>query len=360
MGLKVYNTRLRLFMRSRGHTSLLVLNMPSSSFETFIGPTFIMTSFSFMLYGAFCAQLYFYWANYNDHVLLQSVVVLVALLETAHTGLCMHILYKYLVSAWGDLLAVQKIIPTVTALFYIDVVNVTLVQGWYIRRIWRLRKQVIPVAFLISLLIAWVGLSLRANAYLNQYDAWVDVLSNVEQLKELNANYSISVVFDTTITSLLIFYLYRDRSRVVKRGTRRIIMSLINLSLSTGALLALARVGILISLNVSKDSITYGGIVQISNKLYANSMLASLNARQIIVQAADIDTTFAVELSHAPVSVSSVSSRIISSPLQFRTQTVTTTDVEDSEVIANKGPDDNVDSKDSASLRVFHAVKEAV
>ncbi|KAI0092709.1 hypothetical protein BDY19DRAFT_1024521 [Irpex rosettiformis] len=272
--------------------------MSSSFFETFIGPTFIMAIFSFILYGVFCAQIYFYWANYNDHAMLQSVVVLVGLLETTHIDLIIHPMYKYLVSWWGDLHAAQKIVPTLTVIFLIEVVHSS-----------DLAIQAIPVTVLAVTLIACIGLALKANMTLGRR-------------------------FRPTSNSS------QDRSRVAKRSTRRIIMSLINLSLSTGVLL--------VYLNVSKHSTAFGGIALISMELYANSMLASLNARQIIVQAAGNDTKFAVELSLAP------------SPLQFRTQAITTTDIEDSEVIANKGPNDNVDSKDSASLRVFHAVKEVV
>lgn len=38
---------------------------------------------------------------------------LYSMLETVHMALCIHLLYEYLIIAWGNLLAAAKIIPSV-------------------------------------------------------------------------------------------------------------------------------------------------------------------------------------------------------------------------------------------------------
>ncbi|KAI0799691.1 hypothetical protein BC629DRAFT_1497899 [Irpex lacteus] len=243
---------------------------------------------------------------------------LTRVLETAHLALCIHLLYEYLVTAWGNLLAAARIIPTVAALLYIEVIIISLVQGWYIYRIWRressltclsshfpyklhpriVRKQIIPVAFLCALCCVCIGLSFRETAYICSYDLWLEVYGSKQMLKELNVTYGVSVVLEVSITSMLTFYLLQDRSKIAKQRIRKMIMSLVNFALSSGILIALTYCGILISLNISRESITFGGVAQFMTKLHANSMLAALNARQAVINASTSDTMFGVELSH--------------------------------------------------------------
>lgn len=98
----------------------------------------VYNSYCCRFYGTFCAQLYYYWANYQDNIVLQSYVAIVGyvypffgtnltdvrtfrILESVHTGLCIHIFYQYLVNAWGDPSAADKVVVSVCFLLTICV-----------------------------------------------------------------------------------------------------------------------------------------------------------------------------------------------------------------------------------------------
>ncbi|KAI0799705.1 hypothetical protein BC629DRAFT_191868 [Irpex lacteus] len=300
------------------------------TFQEFIGPAFIITCFTFMLYGTFCAQLYYYWANYHDDIVLQSYVAIVGILESIHTGLCIHIFYEYLVNAWGDPFAADKVIITTTVSIYFMVVISAFVQAWYIWRIWRLRKQIVVVAILGATVIVNCALSFRACVYSREYDDWLILYAQKKFTTDVNANFGLNLALDTAITSILIFYLLSDRSKVTKRSTKKMITNLINFVLSTGVLIVLTSCGLLISFNVSHNTITWGGMLQFLAKVYANSMLAALNVRQGVMKAAATsDTKFGVELSQLSSSAESPHPQEKPmSPIQIRAQTATMTSVE--------------------------------
>ncbi|KAI0799682.1 hypothetical protein BC629DRAFT_1438736 [Irpex lacteus] len=211
----------------------------------------------YRLYGAFCAQVCYYWTNYNDNGKIQSLVILVTVLETAHTGLCLQFFYEYLINAWGDPVAAGKVVPCVIS--FIDIDNVqwaqatiylvlaisSLVQGWYIYRIWQLRKQIIPVAFMAItsflrhggvILSVHQGLSFRATAYTTTYETWVEVYNDGHFVTEVNWTFGLNIALDTSITSVLLYYLWRDRTQAIKRSTKKMVKGLINLAFSTGVL----------------------------------------------------------------------------------------------------------------------------
>ncbi|KAI0087470.1 hypothetical protein BDY19DRAFT_231579 [Irpex rosettiformis] len=332
------------------------------SLSSFIGPAFVMICCALILYGTFCAQAYYYWSTYHDHMSLQSVVALLIVLETAHTAFCIHILYEYLVGAWGSPAAVMKVIPTVAVTVYLELTISSIVQGWYIYRIWRLRKQIIPTVLLITILFAHMGISFRATAYINKYATWIEVYADNHFTVDLNCTFGLNIALDASIASVLIFYLSRDRSNAVKRSTRSMTRSLINFTFSTGILTVLTSCGLFIALNVTKHTLTFGGMVQFIAKLYANSMLAVLNARQSVMRAAAAsDTKFGLELSNMQTtSIAPASGRRPAAPIQIRTDTTVLT--VSSNTWADKRADSfsNLQSDSPPEVNMFELSKEEV
>ncbi|KAI0087480.1 hypothetical protein BDY19DRAFT_953954 [Irpex rosettiformis] len=321
--------------------------MASPPFDAFIGPAFVIICVAFMMYGTFCAQVYYYWTTYNDKQLIQYLVAFILALETVHTALCIHVMYEYLVALWGDPLSAGKIISTVTVTIYFELIISSIVQAWYIYRIWRLKRQTIPTAFLTAVLFAHVGqypcdevsrkisltcqryqaLSFRASAYTHKYATWAELYDDPHFSIDVNCTFGLNIALDASITSVLMFYLLRDRSKAAKRrSTRKMIRSLVNFAFSTGILTVLTSCGLFLALNVAKHTITFGGMIQFIAKLYANSMLAVLNARQNVVQSARAESKFTMELSYLQHDTLATPTpvRITSEPIRFRTPTTTT------------------------------------
>ncbi|KZT05771.1 uncharacterized protein LAESUDRAFT_813300, partial [Laetiporus sulphureus 93-53] len=94
----------------------------------------------------------------------------------------------------------------------------------------------------------------------------------------LTSGLSLAAVVDFIIASFLMYYLQQGRS-----GTRRtdhLIKSLQAYVINTGSLTMLVSIAILMTFLFYKNSLLFTGLVEIQSKLYANSFLATLNARE--------------------------------------------------------------------------------
>ncbi|KAI0089006.1 hypothetical protein BDY19DRAFT_162006 [Irpex rosettiformis] len=280
----------------------------------FIGPCFIIICFVLMLYGVFCAQVYFYWTTYKDHPVTKSLVVILIVLETVHVAFCIHAVYDYLVIDHADPSAFTKVIWSVGASILTEVkyyhsshsncsyycsqyLISGMVQGWYIYRIWRLYPNGIVAAFLSVLWVARMGVAFRYDSYLFQYSEWKAIESDKHYWIVLNAAFAMNVIVDLAITFVLSIHLYLKRSWAIKQSTKNIVATLINLAVGAGVLNLIASISLFATSNLSKNSITYGGIMELEAKLYANSILVMLNARRGIAEKAAANTDYTLDLS---------------------------------------------------------------
>ncbi|KAI0683014.1 hypothetical protein BC835DRAFT_1423693 [Cytidiella melzeri] len=272
--------------------------MATPSLAAFIGPALVLVCFGFMLYGMLCTQVHYYMRNYRDHPMIMSLVAFILLLETVHTGLCIHVVYAYFVIAWGNPIAISEVLWSVVTTIFLELIISTLVQGFYIYRIWRYRKNYVPVVFMTLTLLAHLGVALRATAYTAKFKTWEEVYAEKHFVFDLNCTFALNLILDVSITSVLAYYLYQDRSVAAKRGTKRMLNSLRTFAISAGAITVVASCALFISLSTTKNTLTFGGIIELIAKLYANSMLALLNARQSIVHSSRADTKFGLELTN--------------------------------------------------------------
>ncbi|KAI0341127.1 hypothetical protein BDW22DRAFT_1359344 [Trametopsis cervina] len=117
-------------------------------------------------------------------------------------------------------------------------------------------------------------------------DPWESLRDSDTGAMVTNAAWALAVITDLSIFLLLLYYLYRNRS-VGSGRTRRVVRRLLHYSLSTGAFTVVCSVTILITFNTNKDTIIYAAFVEVLGKLYANSALAMLNARQTVALKAE-------------------------------------------------------------------------
>ncbi|KAI0342478.1 hypothetical protein BDW22DRAFT_1357833 [Trametopsis cervina] len=267
--------------------------------EEFVGPCFLLICFVLILYGVFCAQVYFYYDTYReDHIIVRCVVLLLTLLETAHVALCMHAVYTYLIIDVVDPFALLEITWSIGTSIVLEFVISGLVHAYYIYRIWRLRSNIIVTCFLCSALIARLVVVARSDAYLYQYSAWTSVIADNHYWITVNVSFALNIVVDLSITTVLAVYLYKDRSLARKRSTRNMMTKILHFAFTAGALNLIASVALFIEANRAKHTLNFGGILELQAKLYANAMLAMLNARRRIREASADNYT--VELSRLP------------------------------------------------------------
>ncbi|KAI0683354.1 hypothetical protein BC835DRAFT_748663 [Cytidiella melzeri] len=269
--------------------------MASPTLETFLGPYFVLVYLAVILYGIFCAQAFYYWTTYKDGHGLKLLVFLICVLETAHVAICIHPMYTLLIVDNGS---PDKLLRTVWSTAVCCILTfVGLVQSYYIWRIWHIRQSVPIVAFLISAVLTRLAFGYRSNAFTGTGETWEAIFATKHYKIYVNIAFSLNVVVDSLITIALSVFLYQTRMSAQSRNTKNIVLKLMYYSLSAGGLTLLTSVIILVTFNVSDGTITYGGCMQIIAKLYANSMLAVLNARQGIVRGASSTQGYSLELS---------------------------------------------------------------
>ncbi|KAI0341125.1 hypothetical protein BDW22DRAFT_1346420 [Trametopsis cervina] len=278
---------------------------------------------SMILYGLFLAQVVYYWTTYeNDRIKIKVWVGILFMLETCHTAVCMHMLYFYLVLHYGDFQngLTQVVCLSHRPLFILSCLSVDQHRGFdskpvslsdmaYEQSQYHGDNDTGPTAH---------NTSRDGHMYVSTVDSWVSKVADIahtdsnsftfiddtwESLKDsntatiaTNVTWVLAVVNDLTIFLLLLYYLYLNRS-VGSGRTRRIVRGLLHYSLTTGALTMVCSVTILITFNTNKDTVIYAAFVEVLGKLYANSVLAMLNARQLIVSKAEKGGNNNLELS---------------------------------------------------------------
>ncbi|GJE90358.1 hypothetical protein PsYK624_064890 [Phanerochaete sordida] len=253
-----------------------------ASFELLMGPLLVLVCFALILFGIFTAQVYFYWNTYEkDSRFVRNFVLALWILEALHTTFCICMLYTYFINHFGDANEVEVIVWSAVATVFLEIIIVSLTQAFYIYRIWKLSKRNFLVASIPALaLLARVVLGYVAAGFLVSYKTWTAFREERGPQLTLNVALSCGGFVDLVTTGLLSYFLWRSRTSFPR--TRHVVDRLLHFALNTGALTMIFSMAILFTYNLVTTSLLWAGMVEIVSKLYANSMLAMLNARNNI------------------------------------------------------------------------------
>ncbi|CAL1703621.1 unnamed protein product [Somion occarium] len=247
-----------------------------------LGGFIVSECFAILLYGIMVAQAYVYMLNCKgDGPLLKSVVAAVALLETLHTAFIIHIIYTYAIEDFGNLEATGAITWSTASCVLIEMLVVGLVQGFYIFRIWIISGGSLVLTIVTSILLfARVTFGLGTSALLIKFKFYSTFRAQFGPLVTFTCGLSLAVAVDVLIAAILVYYLIRDKPGF--KATENVVRTLVVYFVNTGVITMLVSIIILIFFFVFKESLIFGGMVLIASKLYSNSFLGTLNARQML------------------------------------------------------------------------------
>ncbi|KAL6302052.1 hypothetical protein BKA93DRAFT_827705 [Sparassis latifolia] len=128
------------------NSTITALIVPASGMATIIEELLegllVEVFVAIFLYGIATAQVYFYWMNFaNDSVWIRSTVLLVWVLETVHTCMCVKMITQYTIVDFGDVPAVAHIIWSAGVTVMLAVLIAAMVQTFFIHRIWILSRR---------------------------------------------------------------------------------------------------------------------------------------------------------------------------------------------------------------------------
>ncbi|KDR83472.1 hypothetical protein GALMADRAFT_132917 [Galerina marginata CBS 339.88] len=263
--------------------------------DTTFGAAYIGVVAAAMLYGVSFVQTCYYFLEYRQDVwFIKALVGAICIFETIHQALISHTVYYYLITNYNNPGILNNIVWSILLEVLFNGLIGLLVQGFLTLRVWRCRSMSsswfdfalnlsvsgrnVPLTIAVATLVfACFGCSVAFTAQSMQLDTWVEL----EQLKGLSMAINLlGAATDITIAAALFVFLHKSRTGFKKSDT--MISRLIAFTVSTGLLTSICAVASLISILASGDTLIYVAFYFSLGRLYSNSVLATLNARQII------------------------------------------------------------------------------
>ncbi|KAK7042654.1 hypothetical protein R3P38DRAFT_322697 [Favolaschia claudopus] len=246
-----------------------------------IGAYQIGVLISFMLLGVTVTQAYVYYSRFpDDSWKLKSLVAFVCICEFAQAVCISHALYKFTVVDYRNTDLITGRLPKSldTAVFFAGLIE-ECVQGFFAYRILRISKRLlIPVAILIfasvRLILSCVvfGITLRLGSLHSYYEHW----------SWLSLFLWSAGAGNDIFTTVVLLYLLCNHRAVGQKRTVALVDKLIIWSIETGLLTSATQILLLILFITKKATMIWLAVFVVSSRLYANSLLASLNSRETL------------------------------------------------------------------------------
>ncbi|KAJ7050330.1 hypothetical protein C8F01DRAFT_1264213 [Mycena amicta] len=249
-----------------------------------IGALLVGTLCSYILLGVTITQSYLYFTRFADDPMgLKILVGFVCLIELTHTGCIGHVIYYCAVLNYGNPASLLGKMPASLGLSIVLAGIITaLVQGFFAFRIWTLAPnklvRIVPIGLWIS---AFIYLIAAAAASALQISA-ASVPAFIDRFGWLLlVPWIINLINDNTITISLVLLLLSTRSKGFNKTTA-LVDKLIKWTIETGMITSMFSIITLAFYQVDKPTFIWVGIQFVKARLFAISLLASLNSRQTL------------------------------------------------------------------------------
>ncbi|KAJ3527343.1 hypothetical protein NM688_g8142 [Phlebia brevispora] len=241
---------------------------------------------SVRLSGILTVQVYFYLMEYGeDPTPLKAFVVFVWLVEYAQSAFCIHVVHTYVSTDFENVLGIAHIVWSVGVFVALEVLLIALIQIFYIYRAWLLSNRnwivatvpvrtVYPFCAHFLMLSHWKGvtLSLRAGfgfataALTYKHTTWVAFREAHAVKYTVNTALGLGIIVDLMVAVFLVYEL-RSEAGFSLRPPVPYVQTILVYAMGTGASTLVA-------------SLMFCAIL--ATVVYANTMLANLNARKRI------------------------------------------------------------------------------
>ncbi|KAI0819251.1 hypothetical protein BC628DRAFT_1403890 [Trametes gibbosa] len=243
------------------------------------GVMLLSTIIASALYGITILQTLYYYDRFpKDQWVLKVAVAAIWLLDTTTIVLDSHAVYYYLIDNFNNPAALATQVWSAQVEIIITYTVVAIVQLFFVHRIFQLRPYAwyIPLVMGVTALASY-GLVIVIVARVFANPAWQNVQTDSVN-DPLIANWVLGMIVDIAITVVLCWYLWAEKI-YVRHKTHRIINKIIVFSVNRGAIAAVVQIFTFLTKLIVPQNLVWLAFHNALSKVYANSMLATLNSR---------------------------------------------------------------------------------
>ncbi|KAI6095955.1 hypothetical protein EDD16DRAFT_716604 [Pisolithus croceorrhizus] len=233
------------------------------------------------LYGVTTLQSYVYYLNDSEDALtIKFLVAIVWILDTLHILFMSHALYYYLITGYGVPTSFEYIVWSLPAMVLVNAIVISAVQCFFAHQIYhlcrpRVRWWVTPPIMLSIVVELGFGMETAVLQFVNHE---VSIVTQIT-FYAVTPVMTIMGLAEVVITMSLCILLYDRGSGSALPRTKRLLNTLIIYAVNRCLLILLAAAAILAVVLAAQD-MWFLALSLVIGKLYANSLLASLNSRE--------------------------------------------------------------------------------
>ncbi|TBU53298.1 hypothetical protein BD310DRAFT_981196 [Dichomitus squalens] len=231
-----------------------------------IGVVNIGVAMSAMVYGVTCIQTFQYYRSAKskeDSLFIKALVPSLWFLDSVHQALVMHVSYFYLITNYANPAALLQAVWSIPSTIIVTGVIAFLADGFFLLRIWRLKRNMVITANCILATVAHLATNLPYPIRFLEFRSLVEAEA---QLKATGtASLAVGAAANMVISGAMVWILSQE-----KATTRR------------GPLTCIFEIAALVSY-LAAPSLLYNLFFEIIlGKLYVNAVLTALNSRAYV------------------------------------------------------------------------------
>jgi len=255
-----------------------LLSLADQTLDNTIGAMFLGIVAATFLFGITTLQTYWYYHTYpNDSILHKCSVTILWILDWFHLVLVVHATYTYMVTGFGNSLGLLDITWSIKLQASVTVLIILIVHSLYAIRVWLLGgyhrgvlgyivASVVAAGFAIGIVLAYSIYTVKTYPDLEKI-AWI-----------INAALGTSTSIDFVIAAAMCYYLRKSKGSITRLNSR--IAIIMQYSLSSGLLTSAFSLSAMFTYILLPNTFVFLAIEFLLTKLYVNSFIAMLNARE--------------------------------------------------------------------------------
>ncbi|CAK5266432.1 unnamed protein product [Mycena citricolor] len=246
-----------------------------------LGALLVGGSVALFLSGVVAVQCIIFFKLYpGEGVRSRAMVLSVWLLDSLHSAFIVTSLYIYFIRLFGDASKTLFIPWSIGLSVLVTALQTLIVHLYFARKIFRSSGGswwiTLPIVLLACCRLVAATYSTAEMIHLQRYTAFNDEYPG----GIFTTGLSLSAVVDVLITGCLCYFLQRMRRRTASGPMSQMVNLLTLYTLENGLLTCLTTTASLICWLAMPNNLVFLGLHFIIEKLYANSLLISLNTRK--------------------------------------------------------------------------------